>query len=260
MSFTNVLEKWRGSRSTAEADLAEDILGAFSSEHPQAYDNLDSDPHISDVDRESLLEEWVKRGTTPPVELQSMFEDFCRNGKKRAGPPDAVAQASMLGHAMTRRRLEDWFGSAGSPTSPVTLGTGPPPAPAIDRFLRDDLETQKKKLPRSSLPTYLMWSFYDSSSTDDPFTNTGKGGVALRDRLGLGHVDLSIDDLLSLAHALDDAFEANVPTTFDAETSKWFRPGGTTEPLTGAFGEGMPEVVHDPISREDLLQPVREAQ
>lgn len=258
MSFSDILTRWYGAGETAEADLGIEILNVFQSEFTQAFANIDADSNISDSARESLLQEWVNNGSKVPTEIESAFDDFCRNGKKKAGPLDRTAQGSTLGHTMTRRKLENWFGSAGSPTSPLTLGTGPSLAPSVDRFLRDDVDTQRRKLPRTPPPMPLMWSFYDPSSIDDPFRLIGENKIHLHDRLGLGHIGLSTNDLLIFAHKLTDDIQAHTPTTFDAEISEYYRPGGITEPLTGSYGPGMPEVIHDPVSRAHLLQRIRE--
>ncbi len=78
-------------------------------------------------------------------------------------------------------------------------------------------------------------------------------------RLGLGHIDLTREVLLVLGHRLPGGITPHTPTTFDAETSEYYRPGGSTKPLSGPDADGMPEVVHDPITGDQLALAVERA-
>jgi hypothetical protein len=102
-----------------------------------------------------------------------------------------------------------------------------------------------------------MWSFYDPDSADEPFERMGKRSSEVRRILGLGHIGPGTE-LLLMAHQLPDGVEPHIPTTFDAGTIPYFRPGGMTKPLSGS-PDGRPEVVHDPVSGTGLVHTVEGA-
>ena len=104
-----------------------------------------------------------------------------------------------------------------------------------------------------------MWSFYDPGDRSDPFSGIGKSAIELHRRLGLGNIDISNEEMLLFGHILPGTSSAYTPTAFDAETSKFFRPGGRTKPLSGPNSDGMPEVVHDPVTGENLVHPIERA-
>jgi hypothetical protein len=64
--------------------------------------------------------------------------------------------------------------------------------------------------------------------------------------------------MVLFAHRLSPGVAARTPTTFDAEDSPFYRPGGRTQPLdTSTTGDGMPEVVHSPITGSTLAEPIQ---
>jgi len=57
-------------------------------------------------------------------------------------------------------------------------------------------------------------------------------------------------ELLLWQHKLEPHQTAHKPTALDAESFDYYRPGGKTRPLSGT--DGLPEVVHQPVSSNQL--------
>jgi len=104
-----------------------------------------------------------------------------------------------------------------------------------------------------------MWSFYDRRARQEPFRRIGRKAGDLHRRLGLGHIDLSEEQLLVFSCRLPTGTPGHVPTAFDAKLGAFFRPGGRTKPLKGPDNHGMPEVVHDPVTGRGLVERIQKA-
>jgi hypothetical protein len=101
-----------------------------------------------------------------------------------------------------------------------------------------------------------MWSFYQPRALDEPFRGVSKDRSELIRRLGLGLTKPG-KDLLLWAHRLEPHQTAHKPTAFDAEAYEYFRPGGKTRPLSGT--DGLYEVVHPPVSSDQLVAQIEKA-
>jgi hypothetical protein len=178
---------------------------------------------------------------TDEVGLIDKYARFCP-GHYYEGGPGRGARGCRLGHVMSRLKLEEIM----KELSFVTSGDSSPQDTA-DGVLMLDLARQKRLLESVTLSprTRPMWSFYDAHAMTDPFQNIGRNRVVLRGRLGLGHI-LQGEELFVLAHRLPPRPGPFIPTTLDAGTSEFFRPGGRTRCLGGHRKWGMPEVVHQP--------------
>ena len=129
-------------------------------------------------------------------------------------------------------------------------------APVVDGLLRRDLTGQQRLLQDIFVSKRLIWSFYQSRSPDDPFRGVAKSAPELVRRLGLGLTNPR-EELLLWGHRLRTEQTAHRPTAFDAADYEFFRPGGKTRPLSG--GDGFPEVVHRPITGDQLTLRIENA-
>lgn len=129
----------------------------------------------------------------------------------------------------------------------------------VDDLLAMTLSQQRLLLADRRLRQYMMWSFHQEEFLDAPFSGVDTTCTELRRRLGLGQFVASAAKVLYWAHRLRPNQIAHRPTAFDAADNPYFRPGGRTRPLDGA-GDGMPEVVHDPVSGDQLVEPITQAQ
>jgi hypothetical protein len=127
----------------------------------------------------------------------------------------------------------------------------------VDDLLNKDLAGQKSILGSSRLGRWLMWSFFAPAAATSPFDAATKVRAELIRRLGLGCTDPR-QELLLWEHRLQPPQTAHTPTAYDAETYEFFRPGGATRPLDGV-GDGLDEVVHLPVSGEQLATRIERA-
>ena len=259
MGFDAVLDNWRTGGRARDAEKACRALSTFAAAHPQPYENLCRDPNMDDQTRADLLEAFLARPRRDGSTLGGAFEAFSRDGRKQGGPPDSLASKSALGHTMPRTALESQLAGTRNATSPLKR-RGLSPVATTDRVLSCRLDEQQDMLRHTKLRRRLMWSFYDTRHARLPFRRIGKRASELRRRLGLGHTDLRTQQLLLLAHRLPSGMEPCVPTTLDAELGEFFRPGGRTKPLKGPASQGMPEVVHDPVTGRSLVARIQAAQ
>lgn len=258
MGFDAILDRWRTAGRSGDAVLVAQFLKTLETQCPNVVQNLRDDPHIADAVREELLAELLGCNPADAASLSATFEAFCRNGKRQIGPRDAIAETSTLGHCMPRSKLEGQIGSTGasaSPLKPKWLS----PSSVVDRILRSDLDRQRKRLRLIHLSKRQMWSFYDADALDQPFRNVGTSASELRRRLGLGRLDLSAIELLTVVHQLSDDIIPHTPTTFDGQISEYYQCGGRSRPLAAPYNDGLPEVVHDPVTGGHLAARIETA-
>jgi hypothetical protein len=265
MGFREIIDRWRAGSRPDDADHAETALHAFvdladadrKAKNEQVLENLGLDRKISQAKREELLKQLL---TVDPRDSESVIEKvvtFCR-AHQCSGPGQPTAQRSSLGHVETREKLKATLASSrgASATSFATRrrrGAGP----TVAAILRLDLARQTDRLRGICLSKRVMWSFYQPRSPDEPFRGVSKEASELVRRLGLGLTDLSKDELILWGHRLESHQTAHIPTAFDAADYEFFRPGGTTEPLSG--DDGLREVVHRPITGDQLSHPIESA-
>jgi hypothetical protein len=251
MSFSQLIEQWRSAGKHADANHALAALRTFQAIHPQVFENLDNDAHLKATHRAELLDQFMRIDPADPKAVSGKVESFCR-AHEGNGPRQKTAQRSDLGHVHSRSMLNEYLMSAGSWTSPFRR-KGFSAGLAIDLILRLDLALQRECLTGIRLSRYQMWSFYQPRAASDPFRGISKETDQLVRRLGLGHAVGPVE-LVLWTHRLRPHQRASVPTTLDAALYQYFRPGGKTRPLTGV--DGLPEVVHPPVSGDQLTRPI----
>jgi hypothetical protein len=189
--------------------------------------------------------------------MATCVKDFCHK-HQCLGPPDHAAQVAWLGHVKARKRFEDLLIGVRNLKGPFTTRRRNRAALSVDELLRLDLEGQRKRLGRLNLGQFLMWCFYQPEFPRDPFQGVSRSAGELERRLGLADLKANGNrELVFWAHQLREGQTAHVPTAFDAELIVSFRPGGRTRPHSG--GDGVPEVVHRPISGHQLTQSIQAA-
>jgi hypothetical protein len=251
MSFLELVNEWRSDGKHADADLASAALQTFRETHPQVFENLEIDDHLRPGDRQELLKQLTRVDPHDERAVCGKVESFCRAHEGR-GPEQKTAQRSTLGHVHSRELLNELLTSAGNWASPFRrrgFGAGL----VIDLILSLDLAQQQECLDGIRLSRYQMWSFCQSRAYSDPFRGVSKTAAQLARRLGLGHLRPPVE-LIIWTHRLRPHQRAAVPTTFDAALYEFYRPGGKTRPIKGT--DGLREVVHPPISGDQLTQPI----
>jgi hypothetical protein len=231
-------------------------LSLFAANHPQAYENLDQDPHISDDLRQELIQKVF--GVVPGKlsDIETRIENFF-HGHQQRGPRDTKAEKRHLGHVETRYKLVRWL--AKLPITPfAAVGMYRSASPLIDDLLSKKLDEQKSELDAMPLSEYQMFSFYGEKQPKNPFHGFHTTRKELIRRLGLGSVDPK-SEILYWVHRLVDPQEGHTPTALDVElvSQRYFQPGGKTRPLTGSGS--VPEVIHPPIVGTQLTRRIQEA-
>jgi hypothetical protein len=253
-NFRQIIDRWRFLGKHAEADHVSAAIVTFQAIYPQILENFDGDANLKRHQREELLNQLTRVDPNDLVAVQGKVESFCRAHEGK-GPRQPTAQRSDLGHIHSRATLTEYLASSGNWTSPFRR-RGFSATLAVDLILRLDLASQRDYLSGVRLSRYQMWSFYQSRAITDPFRGVSKESDQLERRLGLGHIVPPVE-LLLWTHRLRPEQTASVPTTLDAALYQFFRPGGKTHPLTG--DDGLREVVHPPISGDQLTRPIEPA-
>lgn len=254
MSFDAILADWRSTGRIGDANHAGTALTTFRASYPQAHDNLDRDPSIGDGLREELLEQLRTAASDNEGVVANRVQTFCR-AHQCAGPRQDSLSHTCFGHVVERQAFENSLASCATPTRGLRRG-GRAASALVDAVLRRDIRGQRSLLGTVFLKQWLMWSFYDALDPATPFRDVTKHAGELRRRLGLGQVDAG-RTLLIWAHRLLAGQSAHLPTAFDAELNEFFRPGGKTEPLSGAGA--MDEVVHVPVLGSQLEERIEPA-
>jgi hypothetical protein len=249
MSFATILARWRRRGRNEHADRGERALHVFEAKHPQVFLNLDNDAQVSQKLREELLDLLLGRAVGVEDVVEDCVFTFCR-AHQRHGKPNATAQRAVLGHVEERGTFVSTLQSVKYGKNPLTRkkrNTGL----LLDRVLREpDLAGQQSLLANCDLSMWIMWSFYQSRKPGDPYYNLPKQKSQLVRRLGL-RLSEPGKELLLWEHRLESRQIAHKPTALDAEAFDYYRPGGKTHPLSGSGG--LPEVVHQPISSNQLV-------
>jgi len=224
----------------------------------QTFDNMDSDPQLDRIQahdpasRSSLIDLLEDKAPANDAERLDHISDFCHTHTQRGEPANAVNSAT-LGHVNNIANL----------ANRVRAATGETPEQARARIRQlvrisepaQRLNSQKQSLGSAPLSPYQMWAFQDEEHAV-PFETFPDSREATVVRLGLGHYDNTGDELVRWTHRLPSNINPFKPTAWDADASDvYWRPGGKTHPLRPGFGDGLSEVVHDPISARDFVTP-----
>ncbi|MBM4034952.1 MAG: hypothetical protein FJ291_24680 [Planctomycetes bacterium] len=240
----------------------------FPADPDRVFNNMDSDSLVPDLpepgkpaSRLALLDELRKKSPLPTtVEDKGAVKDFCR-AHKQEGPKDTAAAGSVLGRVWPFGKLDALFKQKGKVAN-LRLSSG-----LRDLIKNPSLRQQQEKLAGTPLGDQLMWSFYDPTDEHDPFRSFGGGSDTMVDRLGLGKDWNVRHDLVKWGHRLPAGIAAHTATAWDggAENPYWY-PGGRTLPLSADGGgtrdpsighsDGLPEVVHDPVTGSQLAVPI----
>jgi hypothetical protein len=121
------------------------------------------------------------------------------------------------------------------------------------------LAKQRTDLAEKVLSRYQMWC-YPAADARNPFREIGTTRADAVKMLGLGYYAYNepAAEIVRWAHALPDSIRAHQPTAWDAGADKGnvhWRPGGSTYQLD-RDDFGLPEVVHDPVTGENLVAPI----
>lgn len=226
----------------------------------QVYDSMDGDPLIGALPeggrpasrRELLRRVSVHRAS--PSEIPGEVVAFCRANLQQ-GPGPAAPGLRVLGRVQSLASLANAIADPSSGLSrrhaealvrDLVAGAGDPAA---------KLARQKSDLAGKALSRYPMWC-YSPADSRSPFLDIGATREEAVTVLGLGYFayDEPAAELVRWAHALPAPVRAHQPTAWDAGAtpgSVYWRPGGSTYRLDREE-YGVPEVVHDPITGDDL--------
>jgi len=184
---------------------------------------------------------------------------FCHDHKQE-GNEDATAYGRVLGRVFPFAKLEKLY-LRGKPASLRRRSR------LRDLIGRPALRKQKVELGSTELGYKLSWSFYDPNHPGDPFRSFDRGAANMIDRLGLGKELRDSEELVKWGHWLPTGAKAHTPTAWDGGADNpWWYPGGRTRPLSADRGgthdpnigqdDGLPEVVHDPLTGSELAMPM----
>jgi len=241
----------------------------FKADPDRIYKNLDCDPLIPNtpapsgkpVSRLELLDELLGSGPPPKPGLHGALNRFCHAHKKE-GPEDPEARDRALGRAWRFEKLNGQFVHD-------TELDWEEHGVSLEEIIRTyDLGQQRERLREVLLagPCTVMWSFYDGADPADPFHSFSGERAELVDRLGMGEDESPAHVVVKWGHRLPDGVKPFIPTAWDGGVNRpYWHPGGKTWPLsannggTGRFtdNDGLPEVVHDPITGSELAIPIR---
>jgi|GEM_PF-3375161 hypothetical protein len=248
MPFATILTRWRGQGRGQDSDRAEQALRTFEAKNAQVLLNLDEDRYVSQRLREELLQLLLGVAVNVADVVEGCVFNFCR-AHQRLGKVNTTGQNAVLGHVVERGKTESTLRSVKLGKTPLTRKTGTTGL-FVDRILRErDLVGQQSLLGNCDLSKWIMWSFYQARKLDDPFYKLPREKSELVRRLGLRLSKPDVE-LLLWQHKLEPHQTAHKPTALDAESFDYYRPGGKTRPLSGT--DGLPEVVHQPVSSNQL--------
>ena len=255
-----------GFANAANTPSQQDIVAALRTALlPQVFANMDSDALIPDntgtrpATRLDLI-----RYLTPTSPIVDSTSDFCHSHQQE-GPHDTTAQGTELGCVRKLQYVADRVVAKRSVSraeaeaalrSSMTIAN--PAARLADQqgSLRSPNPATGTQEP-FSLSRYQLWAFYDQVG-QSPSVSIGAARAGAVDRLGLGEFRATTDELLYWEHRLPPDKTAHQPTAWDADAENvYWRPGGRTFPLSGNAALGVHEVVHDSVTTDDLVTPMR---
>jgi hypothetical protein len=230
----------------------------------QVYDNMDSDPLIGmlpeagkPASRVELLQHVQNHRANPPV-IPDEVVLFCL-AKLQQGPLVPPANAATLGRVQGMRSLVN---AVADPSSALGLRNAEALVRDVVGGAADSatkLAKQRSELAGKALSRYQMWC-YPAEDSRSPFREIGTTRAEAVNILGLGFYAYTepAAEIVRWAHALPVSIQAHRPTAWDAGADKGnvhWRPGGSTYRLDrDEFG--LSEVVHDPVTVENLVAPI----
>ena len=257
MAFQDVLDRWDRAGRHAERLDAEQVLDLLRGADGQVYQNLDSDPDVTDDQRALLLDFLLQeKPITGRAALDSLCQFCYQPDNQLSGAPELAAQSAALGHVKPRTAWQRYIESShGSSARGFATRRRRSAAMSVDDLLRLSVDQQKMLLAGRSLSRCNMWSFYQPAHPDSPLTNMTRTYDELKRRLGIGLMNDQNAEAVYWAHRLEPAQTAHRTTALDAADYPFYRPGGRTQPLDGA-NDGLPEVVHVPVDGAQLAEPI----
>ncbi len=257
MAFQDVLDRWQQRGRHADRFAGAEVLDLVTRADGHVFQNLDSDPEVTDGQREQLLDHVLQdQPATPQAALKRLCE-FCRQlANQLSGAPEPAAHSAALGHVKSRTAWQRYIeGSHGSSARGFATRRRRSAAMTVDDLLRLRVDQQQRLLAGRNLSRYNMWSFYQSAHPDSPFSDVTRTYDELKRRLGLGLMADANTEAVYWAHRLESGQTAHRSTALDAADYAFYRPGGRTQPLDGA-DDGLPEVVHVPVDGSQLVEPI----
>ena len=257
MAFQDVLDRWQQGGRHAERLAGAAVLDLLTRADVQVFQNLDSDPEVTDDQREQLLDHLLRDQPTTPQAARDRLCEFCRQGDHQlSGASEPAAQSAVLGHVKSRTAWQRYVESShGSSARGFATRRRRSAAMTVDDLLRLGVDQQQRLLAGRTLSRFNMWSFYQSAHPNSPFRNVTRTYDELKRRLGLGLMADANAEAVYWAHRLASGQTAHRTTALDAADYAFYRPGGRTQPLDGA-NDGLPEVVHVPVDGSQLVEPI----
>ncbi len=222
----------------------------YRSRFPECWENLQTDPHLSDAQRTAFLD-YLE--SVPGIDVEQVACRYFYNPANCLLGSTVNVKGITLGRIASKEGFLEHIENSAWSVYRIDK--------ADARALFDDLigfdQSKQMDLLKHSYPVFQlsphnMWSFKNDSSYDDPFEAMGD----LPCRLGLPRLK---PPYVGWGHALPDHIAAHIPTAFDAGIFPTWHPGGTTKPLATCPGEsGLGEYVHQPTSTTDVLVAFRE--
>jgi hypothetical protein len=236
----------------------------YSRNPHQVYDNMDSDPLIDmlptagkPASHVELLQHVQNHRTNPPA-IPDEVVIFCRANLQH-GPLLPAPGSATLGRVQSMRSLVN---AVADPASALSLRNA-------EALVRDvvagapdpatKLAKQRFEFAGRNLSRYQMWC-YPAADSRDPFHEIGTTRAEAVNILGLGYYAFNepTAEIVRWAHTLPGSIQAHRPTAWDAGADKGnvhWRPGGSTYQLD-RNDFGLSEMVHNPVTGENLVAPV----
>lgn len=124
--------------------LCDTLRGTLGSEFDQAAANLGTDPLLS-VDQKFGVADALLATTASEASAVRDAAMAYGDARPRLGPDVSADTGPILGHVMTRAKLAALFGSAGDPTTPLTLLPGASSL-AVDELLAEARAAVRERL------------------------------------------------------------------------------------------------------------------
>lgn len=249
--------------------LSSEILTGAGAPQRQFVFNLEADCHMCHASWETIRRVILRRIPTA-ADLQRALRDACRQHTLQ-GDPVAHSHPSPLGRAVTREAFADVLR--------YQFGFSTPSEE--EQFMDDLLHPRAPDDNRAQLGGRLlaragrvMWATFDyddstSSFGPDPFAGMSPDADDIRAHLGLSANDAG-KDLLLFVYNLPAGVTPRFPTIAEAyagdDWSYYFRPARGAErwgyTMTWNLSPSpapRPEVVHEPVTGDNLVENVRVA-
>jgi hypothetical protein len=176
------------------------------------------------------------------------------------GPPARIpAATAVFGRVLTHHQLADALAVDGQ------FGTPNDALQHVEIAEKSPVQYLRRAWEEIDLGHFVMWSTFDPTGAP-PFAAIPKSADEIRARLGLDPAD-SGRPLILLQYALPNSHTPRLPTIAEAYAGdKWHRGFkaasdeqiglgyGMTKPWEKVSGDGLPEVVHEPVKGSQLAE------